>query len=71
MKQGVKNYTKMEQDIEKLKQDIKEFIEKYKLKSLKISTSIAHHSRINDSNSKNWVIEYFSKVEKIDVNLTK
>lgn len=61
----------MEQDIEKLKQDIKEFIEKYKLKTLKINTVIEYHSKFNTDDPKRWIVEYYSKVDKIDVNLTK
>lgn len=61
----------MEEDIEKLKQNIEELIKKYKLKTLKINTAIEYHSRFNTDNPKKWITEYYSKVNKIDVNLTK
>lgn len=61
----------MEKDIDKLKKAIEQFIEKYTIKTLKINTDINCRSKINDDNPQKWVIEYKSKVEKIDINLTK
>ena len=73
--QGVQNKkkggTSMEKDIENLKIEIKKFIEKYKIKTFKVNTKVGYHSRLNTENPEKWITEYYSKVEKIDINLTK
>lgn len=61
----------MEKEIDKLKKDIESFIRKYKLKTLKINTKIEYHSKLNTENPEKWITEYYSTVEKIDINLTK
>lgn len=61
----------MEKDIEKLKRIITQFIEKYKIKTLKINTKIDYHSKFNIENSEQWILECYSKVDDVDVNLTK
>lgn len=61
----------MEKDIEKLKREIESFIIKYKLKTFEVNTDIYYFSRINDDNSQKWITEYHSKIQKIDINLTK
>lgn len=48
-----------------------EFIEKYQVKTLKINTKIGYHSKLNTDNPEKWITEYYSTVNKIDVNLTK
>ena len=58
-------------DIEKIKKLIESFIEKYQIKTLKINTSIEYHSKLNTENPKKWVTEYYSTVNRIDINLTK
>jgi len=61
----------MEKEIEKIKETLKNFIEKYQLKTLKINTKIEYHSRLNTENPQKWKTEYYSTVNKIDINLTK
>lgn len=61
----------MEKDLEEMKNILKRFIEKYQLKTLKINTKISHHSKLNTENSQKWTTEYYSIVNKIDINLTK
>ena len=61
----------MEKEIEKIKEEIEEFVERYQLKTLKINTKISYHSKLNTENPKKWTTEYYSTVEKIDINLTK
>lgn len=61
----------MEKEIEKLKEEITKFIEKYQLKTLKINTKIEYHSKVNTENSQKWITEYYSTVDKVDINLTK
>lgn len=61
----------MEREIEKIKETLTNFIEKYQLKTLKINTKIEYHSRLNTENPQKWKTEYYSKVNKIDINLTK
>lgn len=61
----------MEKELEEIKNKLTEFIEKYKLKTLKINTKIEYHSRLNTKNSEKWITEYYSTVNKIDINLTK
>lgn len=40
----------MENEIEKIKKILTDFIEKYQLKTLKINTNISYHSRLNTEN---------------------
>lgn len=61
----------MEKELEKIKKQLTDFIEKYQLKTLKINTKIGCHSRFNNENSEKWILEHYSTVEKIDINLTK
>lgn len=61
----------MENELENIKEILTDFIEKYKLKSLKINTDISYHSRLNTENPKKWITENYSTVNKIDINLTK
>lgn len=61
----------MEKELENIKEILKQFIEKYQLKTLKINTKIEYHSRLNIENPDKWKKEYYSKVNKIDINLTK
>ena len=61
----------MEKDIDKIKDMIKRFIEKYQVKTLKIKTDISHSSKINSENPEKWIVEHYSTVNKIDINLTK
>lgn len=61
----------MEKDLEFIKTILTDFIEKYQLKTLKINTKIEHHSKLNTENSEKWTTEYYSIVNKIDINLTK
>lgn len=61
----------MEKDIEKIKRMLTEFIEKYQLKTLKINTKIKYGSKLNTENPQKWITEYYSTVNKIDINLTK
>lgn len=61
----------MEKELDKIKSMITHLIEKYQLKTLKINTKIGYHSRLNTENPKRWITEYYSTVEKIDINLTK
>lgn len=61
----------MEKELENIKNILTEFIEKYQLKTLKINTKIEYHSKLNSENPKKWVTEYYSTVNKIDINLTK
>lgn len=61
----------MEKDLEKLKDEITRIVEKYQLKTFKINTKISCHSRLNTENEKKWTTEYYSTIEKIDINLTK
>ena len=61
----------MEKDLEKIKNILTQVIEKYQLKTLKINTQIEYHSRLNTENSEKWTTEYYSTVNKIDINLTK
>lgn len=61
----------MEKELENIKEILKQFIEKYQLKTLKINTKIKYHSRLNIENLDKWKKEYYSKVNKIDINLTK
>lgn len=61
----------MEKELENIKNNLTNFIEKYKLKTLKINTKIGYHSKFDEKNSEKWILEYYSTVEKIDINLTK
>lgn len=61
----------MEKEIEKIKETLTNFIKKYQLKTLKINTKIEYHSKMNNENPDKWKKEYYSKVNKIDINLTK
>lgn len=61
----------MEKEIDKIKDILEKFIEKYQIKTLKINTSIEYHSKLNTENPKKWVTEYYSTVNRIDINLTK
>ena len=70
----------MEKEIDKIKDILEKFIEKYQIKTLKINTSIEYHSKLNtenpkkwvtEENPKKWVTEYYSTVNRIDINLTK
>lgn len=61
----------MEKDIDEIKNIITEFIEKYAIKALKVNTKIECHAKINNDNPKKWIIEQYSKVNDIDVNLIK
>lgn len=61
----------MEKEIELIKTMLTEFIEKYQIKTLKINTKIGYHSRLNTDNPEKWITEYYSTVNKIDINLTK
>lgn len=61
----------MEKEIELIKTMLTEFIEKYQVKTLKINTKIGYHSKLNTDNPEKWITEYYSTVNKIDVNLTK
>lgn len=61
----------MEKEIELIKTMLTEFIEKYQIKTLKINTKISYHSKLNTDNPEKWITEYYSTVNKIDINLTK
>ncbi len=61
----------MEKELENIKDILTNFIEKYQLKTLKINTKIEYHSKINAENPQKWKVEYYSTVNKIDINLTK
>ncbi len=61
----------MEKELEKIKETLTKFIEEYQLKTLKINTKIEYHSRLNTENPKKWKAEYYSTVNKVDINLTK
>lgn len=61
----------MEKDLEEIKKILTVFIERYQLKTLKINTKISYHSRLNTENTQKWITEYYSEVNKIDINLTK
>lgn len=61
----------MEKEIELIKTMLTEFIEKYQIKTLKINTKIGYHSKLNTDNPEKWITEYYSTVNKIDINLTK
>ncbi len=61
----------MEKEIKLIKTMLTEFIEKYQIKTLKINTKIGYHSKLNTDNPEKWITEYYSTVNKIDVNLTK
>lgn len=61
----------MEKEIELIKTMLTEFIEKYQVKTLKINTKIGYHSKLNTDNPEKWITEYYSTVNKIDVNITK
>lgn len=61
----------MEKELEKIKNILIHFITKYQLKTLKINTKIDYHSRLNTENPEKWKTEYYSRVNKIDINLTK
>lgn len=61
----------MEKEIESIKTMLTEFIEKYQIKTLKINTKIGYHSKLNTDNPEKWITEYYSAVNKIDINLTK
>lgn len=61
----------MEKELENIKEILTEFIERYQLKTLKINTKIEYHSKINNENPNKWIVENYSKVKKIDINLTK
>lgn len=61
----------MEKELENIKELLTNFIKKYQLKTLKINTNISYHSRLNTENSKKWITENYSTIDKIDINLTK
>lgn len=61
----------MEKDLELIKTMLTDFIETYQLKTLKINTKIEYHSKLNTKNPQKWTTEYYSTVNKIDINLTK
>ena len=61
----------MEEEIKELKNIIKDFIIKHTLKNFKVKADIDYHSRLNDSNPKKWVTEYYSTVSNIDVEIKK
>lgn len=61
----------MENELEGIKNILKNFVEKYQLKTLKINTKIEYHTRLNTENPKKWITENYSTVNKIDINLTK
>lgn len=61
----------MERELENIKEILTKFIEKYKLKTLKINTKIEYHTKLNTENPKKWITENYSTVDKIDINLTK
>ncbi len=61
----------MEKELENIKELLTNFIGRYQLKTLKISTIIGYHSKLNTDNEKKWITENYSTVEKIDINLTK
>lgn len=61
----------MEKELEKIKKMLTQFIERYQLKTLKINTKINYHSKLNTEDPEKWITEYYSKVNKIDINLTK
>lgn len=59
----------MEEEIKELKKTIEEFIIKHTLKNFKVKADIDYHSKLNDSNPKKWVTEYYSTVSNIDVEI--
>ena len=59
----------MEEEIKELKKIIKEFIIKHTLKGFKLKADIDYHSKLNASNPKRWVVEYYSTVSNIDVEI--
>ena len=61
----------MEKELEKIKNELTNFIQKYQLKTLKINTKIEYHSRLNTVDPNKWITENYSTVNKIDINLTK
>lgn len=61
----------MEKELEEIKKQLTQFIEKYQLKTLKINTKIEYHSKLNTQDPQKWKTEYYSTVNKIDINLTK
>lgn len=61
--------TNMEEEIKELKKIIKEFIIKHTLKSFKVKADIDYHSKLNANNPQKWVVEYYSTVSNIDVEI--
>ena len=59
----------MEEEIKELKNIIKEFIIKHTLKSFKVKADIDYHSKLNASNPQRWVVEYYSIVSNVDVEI--
>lgn len=59
----------MEEEIKELKKIIKEFIIKHTLKSFKVKADIDYHSKLNASNPQKWVVEYYSTVSNVDVEI--
>ena len=59
----------MEEEIKELKKIIENFIIKHTLKNFKVKADIDYHSKLNDSNPKKWIIEYYSTVSNIDVEI--
>ena len=61
----------MEKDIEKIKNMITQFIEKYQVKTFKLNTDITYRSKLNTENKEKWITQNYSIVNKIDINITK
>lgn len=59
----------MEEDIKRLKKEIKDFIVKYTLKDFKVRAEIEYHSKLNANNPKKWVQEFYSTVTNIDIEI--
>lgn len=59
----------MEEEIKELKKNIENFIIKHTLKNFKAKADIDYHSKLNDSNPKSWVTEYYSTVSNIDIEI--
>lgn len=57
----------MEKDIDKIKNMITQFIEKYEIKTFKVKADITYTSKFEED----WNIKHISKVNEIDINLTK
>lgn len=64
-----KELKNMENEIKEIKKIIEDFIVKHTLKKLIIKADINYRSKINDSNPQKWVVEYYSTVNDIDIEI--